>query len=762
MDNKSNFLRDFFFSSYKRTISIVFLFVLAISLPVTLVMVKQQQDVRQRASEVCPNPDPCYVHLVDPTVITSYNTQPLFNETAGKNRIDFKPHVDYVVAGQLAHQFAIYGDYQAKRITWNYIWGFIKRKDIKSFDPNTEIDYAAQKIWGKTWAQVKSEEKCPIASWDTLYTDPKTCTNLSIHPHDCSDPPTYLCDGSHGGGTQGQSTPNGGIGNCSASNVPNPPNNDTRYKWIPVNNCQKTCDYNNWQTQCPKNTDQPGQVTPDNSVWCYGYADGPKCLQLRYIGDINLSGTPPAPPIAGDFTCSLSLNKTNPNNLYGGKILADVNASNKPSDINLVDCFVDGKADSHNPRTVPYCDLLGVSAGKHMVSARYYSSTNHSRGKTCAEINVTVKTGPGGATPTPSGTLPPISGDFNPNPCYIQLTQPTIAQSPLSPWSQHLGRLTWVEIAQSHAQGGYHWDKFWGKYQAARLGWNYAMTGVRVQGAQGKGTVQDLNWLTNRMFGQFGITTWQQLQDHETQIGCPFLPIKEACNSNTAGSIGRCPSNASSQNCHIQPVNIDPMKPASFTCTKPGIITPTETITPTPTEAPTGETTLNISVKLPGIGKNENLGENNNPKNPSRKISVIFLDDKEQQVSVVEVPAAYNTSSGLFTGSITTGDQLTTAKNIPDGAYTVKLRLDNSLTKKLPGFQTIKGNQTITLPTTELATGDLNNDNILNLADYNIFISCFGEKQCDKKDLADLNDDGVVDEIDLNILKVGLMGRSGD
>lgn len=63
----------------------------------------------------------------------------------------------------------------------------------------------------------------------------------------------------------------------------------------------------------------------------------------------------------------------------------------------------------------------------------------------------------------------------------------------------------------------------------------------------------------------------------------------------------------------------------------------------------------------------------------------------------------------------------------------------------------------ITIPQFTLLAGDIYGDGYLNVVDYNILVHCLGSKstsdQCQPyKETLDLNDDGVVDLIDLNIL----------
>ncbi len=59
--------------------------------------------------------------------------------------------------------------------------------------------------------------------------------------------------------------------------------------------------------------------------------------------------------------------------------------------------------------------------------------------------------------------------------------------------------------------------------------------------------------------------------------------------------------------------------------------------------------------------------------------------------------------------------------------------------------------------------GDVNNDGTIDILDYNILISCYGEHadtaDCSNKAAADLNNDGVVDGIDYNIFLRALIGE---
>lgn len=61
--------------------------------------------------------------------------------------------------------------------------------------------------------------------------------------------------------------------NCR-NNPEAPP--DGGFTWVA--NCSSTCTTN---ADCPKNTSDSGNVNPETSNWCYGFAEGAKCLQLQ-------------------------------------------------------------------------------------------------------------------------------------------------------------------------------------------------------------------------------------------------------------------------------------------------------------------------------------------------------------------------------------------------------------------------------------------------------------------------------------------------
>lgn len=159
-----------------------------------------------------------------------------------------------------------------------------------------------------------------------------------------------------------------------------------------------------------------------------------------------------------------------------------------------------------------------------------------------------------------------------------------------------------------------------------------------------------------------------------------------------------------------------------------------------------------------GLG---NCGDNSNPafggnfllKHITRNVLLTFYDSTNKPVTTVPGSIMYNSSSKNFQGTLS-------SSTLATGQYTVILTMNGYLGKQFPGIIGITQGQTITLPEISLITGDINNDNQLNILDYNAIISCFGLKAATnvctnpitaQNPGADLNDDGVIDGIDYNL-----------
>lgn len=192
--------------------------------------------------------------------------------------------------------------------------------------------------------------------------------------------------------------------------------------------------------------------------------------------------------------------------------------------------------------------------------------------------------------------------------------------------------------------------------------------------------------------------------------------------------------------------------------------TPTPTITPTPTSVliptvtiPAGNTSLSLTLLLHGLGKggdsaNPNGGGNMSPVRPQRNVSIEILNSQNQLALSKIGNIIFNPETGTFTGNVDIGSTFVT------GIYTIKVKSDQFLKSLVPGIQTITQGKANTSPQVTLITGDINNDNKIDIVDYNMLIECYSDdvqaKNCSdpaKKLMADLTDDGFVNYFDYNL-----------
>lgn len=176
------------------------------------------------------------------------------------------------------------------------------------------------------------------------------------------------------------------------------------------------------------------------------------------------------------------------------------------------------------------------------------------------------------------------------------------------------------------------------------------------------------------------------------------------------------------------------------------------------TGAPTGNQQETVAIvldlKLPGVGTS--APNNTNPHRPTRLATVYLFDAKNDLAKTIKGDASYNGTTGSYLGTIA-------ISNLPAGQYRVEAGFDNTLQTKIPGIITTT-QQNTTLPAATLISGDIEHNNVLDLRDYNAFVSCFGTKSCagNLKVLSDLNADGPVNEKDLNILLRSFAIQQGD
>ncbi len=186
------------------------------------------------------------------------------------------------------------------------------------------------------------------------------------------------------------------------------------------------------------------------------------------------------------------------------------------------------------------------------------------------------------------------------------------------------------------------------------------------------------------------------------------------------------------------------------------IVTGTPTVTSAPTTTP-NRTTAYFVALIQGVGPDGGQrGFNPNPKRPTRALQYEIISDLNTVVArgTLDVTAK-NAPQLIYYEGFTTLEVLLN-NTLP---FTGRFRFDNTLWRKMPG--SFEGDFLV-IAAKELVLGDINQDNVLNLADYNAIISCYGSKSCSQKTLTDLNDDGKIDEKDINIFYYGLATRQGD
>jgi Mg-chelatase subunit ChlD len=194
------------------------------------------------------------------------------------------------------------------------------------------------------------------------------------------------------------------------------------------------------------------------------------------------------------------------------------------------------------------------------------------------------------------------------------------------------------------------------------------------------------------------------------------------------------------------------------------MIIPTSTPTPipsnTPTPIPTPATTfLDISALHHGVG---NSGDNTNPtsyslsnKNPKHQTveaSLELYNLNNELIGQGHGPLTYDTTQGNFQGSL--GIYPNT---FPTGKYYLKVKTDFHLKKQASGILSITAGQKNTVPATTLVTGDSDNNNKLDILDYNRLLDCYSDLaaaaacEANKKISTDFNDDSLVNQVDYNL-----------
>ncbi len=231
--------------------------------------------------------------------------------------------------------------------------------------------------------------------------------------------------------------------------------------------------------------------------------------------------------------------------------------------------------------------------------------------------------------------------------------------------------------------------------------------------------------------------------------------------------------------------SITPTPSLSLTPTSGTSVTPTDTPSPTQTRlsSPTPFTTLTPTPTLgPAVGilslHFEGIDPQNNskPTHPQRSVLLSFYptnDFTKTPQTTLPVIVSFNSADPLGSFVNTNID----LSSIPRGSYYLLAKSpEGSLREELSSqLVSITNGQTVSLngtTPTNMQMGNINNDNQIDLSDYNILVDCYGAKQASpackvhsisdqyQPNFADLNDDGIVNGVDYNLL-IRNFGKTG-
>ncbi|MDP3988308.1 MAG: hypothetical protein Q8P80_04155 [Candidatus Levybacteria bacterium] len=186
-----------------------------------------------------------------------------------------------------------------------------------------------------------------------------------------------------------------------------------------------------------------------------------------------------------------------------------------------------------------------------------------------------------------------------------------------------------------------------------------------------------------------------------------------------------------------------PTTPAGVTAT------PTNTPTPTPTLTP-GGARLAFNLIFTGIGPGRG---NANPNHKTRNLKVCVYEPNADPSGDNSCSKAIIVRNGTVTYNSSTGNFVNPTFDIglidAQRPYQILVKSDKYLRKRIPQLITLTPNQTTSVPQATLILGDINNDNAIDIQDYNVYLSCYDKKantsSCANKDAVDLNDDGKTD-----------------
>lgn len=210
-----------------------------------------------------------------------------------------------------------------------------------------------------------------------------------------------------------------------------------------------------------------------------------------------------------------------------------------------------------------------------------------------------------------------------------------------------------------------------------------------------------------------------------------------------------------------------PVPPTPTNTPLPPSPTPLPTNTPIPTNTPTPTPQIPTPTETPGLQLTFELllngitSINRAPLHPNRTATLWLEDiDVPEKTAKQDIQITFDPNSQIFKGTAR-------VKTLPTGRYLIWVKTQQYLRKVYPRPISLTIGQTISAPRIILIAGDINHDNLLNIIDYNILLSCYSGAQpsptCgNNRELADFNDDGEINGIDYNIFIRNIGTQAGD
>lgn len=222
---------------------------------------------------------------------------------------------------------------------------------------------------------------------------------------------------------------------------------------------------------------------------------------------------------------------------------------------------------------------------------------------------------------------------------------------------------------------------------------------------------------------------------------------------------------------YIHPLSLSPapanLSPSGVTSPSPGVST-----SPSPSGPALGPV-INLTFTVPGIGSG---GGVMNPLHPKRNLTIYLyapnvnsLNSTVKPLYTIQTNAYFDTNTDSPTYTSFLAPAIDLGADVTNGNYQIAFKTDLSLrmlVKQNPTdlggevFGLSQGSLPTVIPSQAVLMGAVlanQDDSLININDYNAFITCYGSNNttnnfCKTGNYGDFNDDGIINGIDYNIL----------